>query len=248
MPTLNLKINVWRSLSIVIILFFIAPIPQSIGQSAIEQLTSSTKEEKTQSKSENEKNTQTKRDPNHESHEEAANRLNLRRDGKLKRHAIGFSIGQTFLNKDFKNNGTNGINPELYYSYSASHSFDVVVNLHVSKHKKQHRDNNTNSSSQISGLATGIKGRMFQFDLFSPFIIAGFGIYWPKIVYPNGNSSQTKLSFGHHLAGGGELELNERFMLSFLAHYHNPYDIQEDDGSKVRGSYIKFLTALTFII
>lgn len=156
----------------------------------------------------------------------------------LQRSSIGLGIGQTILMGDFDKHGENGITADLFYSYSASYSFDFLANLHISNH--DFRDEETT----ISGLAFAIKGKLFQFDSFSPFILGGLGFYGPQVERRiNGESvkSETKFTFGSNLGVGLDLKLNSRITFGILAHYHNPFDVKQEIGSDLEGSYTKVL-------
>ncbi|EQC44412.1 hypothetical protein [Bacteriovorax sp. DB6_IX] len=93
---------------------------------------------------------------------------------KLKVHSLGVGIGQTFLQGDFKDHGEDKITADLFYNYSASHSFDFLANFHYSTHEYRKK------KVTATGLALGIKAKMFNFDNFSPFATGGLGFYSPK--------------------------------------------------------------------
>ena len=153
-------------------------------------------------------------------------------------HALGIGLGQTFLVGDFADNGDDSITVDLYYRYKASYSFDLFVNGHYSSHSIQEQ------SSTVTGLAAGIRGKVFDFDAFTPYVVAGLGFYLPKVtrmVEGQIVESETKVTFGNHLGVGGELELNNNFSVGVLGHYHNPFDIKQDVGPEVQGSYYKLL-------
>lgn len=157
---------------------------------------------------------------------------------ELHKHSLGIGIGQTFLNSELGQNGDDHITLDLYYNYRASHSFDLLVNLHRSSHDRMPRE------TSVTGLAIGIKGRLFQFDSFSPFVLGGLGFYVPTVTrYKNGNlfSTPTSLAFGNHFGGGGELKLNNKFKIAALMHIHNPFDIKQDMDKELESSYYKLL-------
>lgn len=162
---------------------------------------------------------------------------------KLNAHHIGLGVGQTFLKSSFGDNGDDKIAiPDIYYTYTASRSFDFLANLHFANHKKEGREVNT------MGLALGIKGRFYQYDNFSPFLIGGFGFYRPKMkrmIGQNLVNSEGKYTFGMHFGAGAELVLNDRVTVGTIFHFHNPFSIQQDNQPEVDGSYYKVLiTAL----
>lgn len=162
---------------------------------------------------------------------------------RLHAHHIGLGLGQTFLKSSFGDNGDDKIAiPDIYYTYTASRSFDFLANFHTSTHKKEGRKFST------TGLALGIKGRFYQYDNFSPFLVGGFGFYRPKLkrlVGQNLVNSEGKFTFGMHFGAGAELVLNDRITVGTILHFHNPFSIQQDNQPEVDGSYYKVLiTAL----
>jgi hypothetical protein len=163
----------------------------------------------------------------------------------IHKHSLGIGIGQTFLRSDLGNNGDDKITPEIYYNYSASYSFDFVANLHWSKHEYQNRN------SRIEGLALAIKGKGFQYDAFSPFVLGGFGFYLPsatRVLNGTGSTPVTtrdQLVFGVNAGIGCELRLNSVATVGVIAHYHDPFDVRQEAGSPLQASYLKLLiTAL----
>lgn len=156
-------------------------------------------------------------------------------------HAIGIGLGQTFLLGDFADNGDDKITPDLYYNYIASHSFDFLANFHWSSHK------HGRTKTTLSGLALGIKAKLYNFDNFSPFGTAGLGFYNPKMKREiNGvyKQSETHLSFGYHFGAGADLDLNDRVRVGLIGMVFNPFDIKQDNQPDVEGAYYKLqLTA-----
>ncbi len=230
-------------MTVVAVVFFCVPtLPKASKKTTIERLTSSETSYKKDVKGTN----------NLEKKEDSVDkkpRFQVRRNG-LKKHSLAIAIGQTFLRGDFKRYGTDSVTPDLYYGYSASHSFDLLINVHSSRHTQISRLTNEKTFSEISGLAVGIKGRIFQFDLFAPFVIGGFGLYSPKLRREyNGSwvTSNSQFAFGHHFGGGVELELNKHLSLSFIGHYHNPYDIKQEEIFEIEGSYLKLLITTSYI-
>lgn len=158
--------------------------------------------------------------------------------GEINLHSLGVGVGQTFLAGDFSDNGDDSITGEIFYSYSASHSFDFFSNLHYSKHEF------SDKSVVLPGLALGIKAKLYQFDSFSPFIVGGLGFYRPQVTSNPGTGpvkSEAKTSFGNHFGIGAELRLNRHYSMGLLAHYHNPFDIKQELGPEIEGSYSKLL-------
>lgn len=163
--------------------------------------------------------------------------------GAIHKHSIGLGVGQTFLRSDLADQGNDKITPDLYYTYSASYSFDFVANLHYSKHKYMNRD------ATIRGLALSIKGKGFQYDAFSPFVLGGFGFYLPGATrITNGVPTETReqLVFGFNLGGGVELRLNNEVSVGVIAHYHDPFDVRQEVGPELEGSYMKLLIVASY--
>jgi len=158
--------------------------------------------------------------------------------GEIHKHSLGIGIGQTFLRSDLGDNGNDKITEDLYYNYSASYSFDFVANAHYSKHKYLNRE------STIEGLALAIKGKGFQIDSFSPFALGGLGFYLPgasRLKNDVPTETRRQLVFGVNAGVGAELRLNNEVMISVLAHYHDPFDVRQDVGPVLEGSYMKLL-------
>ena len=153
---------------------------------------------------------------------------------ELKVHSLGIGLGQTFIRGDLGDYGQDQITADIFYNYSVSYSFDLMLNLHYSQHSFAKR------SSQLAGTAIGIKGKLYEFDSFYPFVVGGVGFYGPQL---ENESTKTpfKVVFGIHFGGGGELILNRKFSLGLLAHYHNPFDIQHEKAPDVEGHYFKLL-------
>lgn len=159
-------------------------------------------------------------------------------DDELKIHSVGVGLGQTFLGSDLKDNGDSSITADIYYNYSASYSFDLLVNAHYSKHKIGLKE------SILLGTAIGIKAKFYQYDSFAPFFVAGLGFYAPKVTRElNGTlkKSQSKLVFGDHFGFGADLRLNRRTMVGIIAHYHNPFDLKQELDPEIEGHYYKLL-------
>jgi opacity protein-like surface antigen len=162
--------------------------------------------------------------------------------GDIHKHSLGLGVGQTFLRSDLGDNGNDKITADIYYNYSASYSFDFMANLHWSKHEFMNR------TSTIRGLALAIKGKGFQYDAFSPFVFGGFGFYLPaasRIVNGVPTATRDQLVFGVNAGVGVELKLNSQMSVGVIAHYHDPFDLRQEVGGTLEGSYMKLLlTAL----
>lgn len=163
--------------------------------------------------------------------------------GKIHKHSVGIGLGQTFLRSDLSQNGNDKITPDLYYNYSASYSFDFLANLHYSEHSYLDR------TATIRGLALAIKGKGFQFDAFAPFVLGGFGFYLPSVKRIQSGvptDTRTQLVFGVNIGGGVELRLNDEATVGVIAHYHDPFDVRQDVGDKLEGSYMKLLIIASY--
>jgi opacity protein-like surface antigen len=163
--------------------------------------------------------------------------------GEIHKHSLGIGIGQTFLRSDLGNNGNDKITADLYYNYSASHSFDFVANAHYSQHSYLNRD------ATIEGLALAIKGKGYQLDAFSPFILGGFGFYLPSVSRIQKDvpvETRKQLVFGVNIGAGVELRLNSNTSVAALAHYHDPFDVRQDDGTRLEASYMKLLMIASY--
>lgn len=165
--------------------------------------------------------------------------------GEVHKHSLGLGLGQTVLLGGFNDHGENKITLDAYYNYSASYSFELLVNFHYSEHEFK------NESVILPGLATAIKGKIFQFDSFAPYAFGGLGFYRPQAERVINNTivkSEQKWTFGTNFGLGVDLKLNKEFTFGILAHYHNPFDIKQEVGTEVEGSYFKVLltTMYTF--
>lgn len=153
---------------------------------------------------------------------------------EIHKHAVGLGLGQTFLFGDLEDKGDNQITGDLFYSYTASYSFDLLANLHSSHHS--YKDNDV----WLRGLVFSIKGRSHEFDAFSPFVLAGLGFYQPRIQKGDAKS-EIKNTFGFNAGAGVDLRLNRRVVVGIIGQYHNPFDVKQDDIEDIEGSYFKLL-------
>lgn len=154
---------------------------------------------------------------------------------RLRQHGLGLGIGQTFLFGNYGKYGEDKITADLLYSYAASHSFDLLVNAHMSTHK----DNS--EEMKIMGLTGSIKGRVVEYDNFSPFYLAGLGFYAPQADRDGSGKSTQKVTFGLNFGGGMDLRLNDNYVVGFMAQMHWPFKVQQDEGSDLKGYYMKLL-------
>jgi len=156
----------------------------------------------------------------------------------LQKHSVGIGIGQTFVAGDFGDTGEDQITWDLLYNYTASYSFDLLVDFHHSKQSF------AETYTQLTSLNMGIKSKFYQIDNFSPFAVAGLGFYAPKVRRPIAGKleeSKTKLVFGYHLGGGGDLKLNDKVTVGLYGSFHNPFDVKQEQGPQVEGRYYKLL-------
>ncbi|MBL7665974.1 MAG: outer membrane beta-barrel protein [Bacteriovoracaceae bacterium] len=159
------------------------------------------------------------------------------------KHAMGVGIGQTFLLGDFEGQGDDSITIDAIYTYEASHSFDLMLSAHVSKHETK------NKSIELFGLSASIKAKVFDFDSFSPYFLGGLGFYQPQETRFNGVSTETterKMVFGFNVGAGTDLKLNEDYTLGMMGVLHKPFNVKQDERTDVRGMYFKLLMALSY--
>ena len=86
---------------------------------------------------------------------------------QLQKHAFGIGLGQTFMIRQFDKYGEDKITADLLYTYTASYSFDLLVNIHSSEHSRKDK------KVFLRGYTMSIKGRSYEFDSFSPFLLGG---------------------------------------------------------------------------
>ena len=154
---------------------------------------------------------------------------------ELQKHALGIGLGQIFLLGQFESHGDNKISADFLYSYTASYSFDVLLNAHFSDHEYRGK------KVTLRGYTMSIKARSYEFDQFSPFVLGGFGFYMPQIQDKDGETSEAKYTFGFNLGGGADLRLNDRVIVGLLTQYHKPFEVKQDETKNVSGSYFKLL-------
>ena len=155
---------------------------------------------------------------------------------EIHKHAVGIGLGQTFLLGQFEDYGDNKITADILYSYTASYSFDVLVNIHFSNH--EFKDKKVN----LTGYVMSIKARSYEFDAFSPYLLGGLGFYAPQIIDEEADEeSDIKNTFGFNLGAGVDLRLNEKVIIGLMTQFHKPFEIKQEDTSDIRGSYFKLL-------
>lgn len=153
-------------------------------------------------------------------------------------NSVGLGLGQTKLDGDFSDHGADSITPSLFYNYSASHSFDLMLEFHSSKHSYK------GEKVQLTGFPIWVKAKIFQYDAFTPYVMGGLGFYLPSETRTIDNQkvdSETKVTLGVHLGAGADLRLNKHFSVGALAAYYDPFDVKQTVGSPVSGRYYKLL-------
>ena len=160
---------------------------------------------------------------------------------EIHKHAIGVGLGQTFLLGQFKNHGINQTTADILYTYTASYSFDLLVNVHFSDHEFEGK------KVKLAGYNMSIKGRSYEFDAFSPFLLGGLGFYTPQITEKDGTRSDIKNTFGFNLGGGADLRLNEKVIIGLMAQFHKPFEIKQEETDNVTGSYLKLLLTAMYL-
>ncbi|MES2528980.1 MAG: hypothetical protein V4598_17975 [Bdellovibrionota bacterium] len=170
-----------------------------------------------------------------ESSEPSASEFGSPSQRRLRQHGLGLGIGQTFLFGNYGKYGQDKITADLLYSYAASHSFDLLLDAHLSTHK----DNS--EEMKLMGLVGSFKGRMVEYDNFSPYFLAGLGFYAPQADRDGSGKTSRKLTFGTNFGGGMDLRLNESYVIGVMAQMHWPFKVQQDEGSDLKGYYMKLL-------
>ena len=159
---------------------------------------------------------------------------------EVQKHAIGIGLGQIFLLQNFENRGDNKITADILYTYTASHSFDLLLNFHESNHGYK------DQKVWIRGYTMSIKARSYEFDSFSPFVLAGLGFYMPQIE-DDGAKSKNKYTFGFNAGAGADLRLNSKIIVGLMAQFHKPFEVKQDTGDNVSGSYFKLLLTMMYL-
>lgn len=152
----------------------------------------------------------------------------------VQRHSVGIGLGQTFLLGDHSDRGDDKITLDLLYAYHASYSFDLLIAYHNHKH------DNRDQEVRLHGLSTSIKARTFEFDNFAPYILGGLGFYRPVVESP-GYESDGKIVLGVNAGAGADLRLNSHHTVGVLTQLHKHFNVDQDQGSSVRGAYFKLL-------
>jgi len=153
-------------------------------------------------------------------------------------HSVGLGIGQAYMSGDFESSGSSNLSWDILYNYSASHSFDLLIDLHANSYGQDIHE------VSLFGLAASLKGKFFHFDSFIPFALGGMGMYAPKITsnYSTGvYESDRNIVFGLNFGAGLDLRLNRHFTVGGLFQFHNPFDVTSDNGDEIEGSYYKLL-------
>lgn len=154
---------------------------------------------------------------------------------QVQQHGIGLGLGQTFLMGNYAKHGQDKITLDLLYSYAASYSFDLLVNAHMSEHE------DGRERMKVMGLVTSIKGRVVEYDNFSPYVLGGLGFYAPRAKRDGTGWTDQKITFGLNWGGGVDLRLNDRVVVGVLGQMHWPFKVQQDSESDLKGYYMKLL-------
>lgn len=157
---------------------------------------------------------------------------------KLQQHGLGIGLGETFLLGKYSSYGKDKITADILYSYAASYSFDLLVNAHMSEHK------DANETMKLTSITSSIKGRVVEYDNFSPYLLGGLGFYAPKAkrnLSGVNKWSQQKVTFGLNFGGGVDLRLNDHYVVGILAQMHWPFKVQQESQPDLKGYYMKLL-------
>lgn len=164
---------------------------------------------------------------------------------QLHQHGLGIGLGQTFLMGNYGKYGEDKITADIFYSYAASYSFDLLVNAHMSEHEDK------SERMKVMGLVTSIKARLVEYDNFSPYVLGGLGFYAPqaKRIDNSGKNSWSdqKITFGLNFGGGVDLRLNEHYVVGVIGQMHAPFAVKQDDGPDVKGYYFKLLITAMYL-
>ena len=159
---------------------------------------------------------------------------------EIHKHALGIGLGQTFLMGKFENKGDNSITADLLYTYTASYSFDLMLNIHNSHHTYKEK------AVWLRGYTMSIKARSYEFDAFSPFLLGGLGFYMPQITDSDG-TSDAKFTFGYNFGAGVDLRLNHKMVIGIITQFHKPFEVKQDETDNVKGSYLKLLLTAMYL-
>lgn len=157
---------------------------------------------------------------------------------RLQQHGLGFGLGETFLMGNYSKYGNDKITFDLFYSYAASYSFDLLLNAHISEHEDK------NETMKLMGLSSSIKGRVVEYDNLSPFVLGGLGFYAPRAKRSSDASTkwtEQKVTFGLNFGGGLDLRLNDHYVVGILGQTHWPFKVQQEGQSDLKGYYFKLL-------
>ncbi|MFT6633112.1 MAG: opacity protein-like surface antigen [Bacteriovoracaceae bacterium] len=160
---------------------------------------------------------------------------------EIHKHGIGIGLGQTFLLGNFEKKGDDKIGADFLYTYTASYSFDLMLNAHYSKHEYRGK------AVWLRGYTMSIKARSYEYDAFSPFLLGGLGFYMPQIKDSDGKTSEGKYTFGFNIGGGVDLRLNKKIVTGVIAQYHQPFEVKQDETENIRGSYFKLLLTVMYL-
>lgn len=157
-------------------------------------------------------------------------------------HGLGLGLGQTLLFGDFADYGDDELALDLFYQYRASYTFDFLANLHTNTYKKD-----DNQKTDLTGVTFNIKGRLFDFDAFAPYLTGGLGMYWPRVTRSNAGTlveSEKHAVLGINAGLGADLQLNPNFSFGFATFYHQPFNVKQDSQAGINGSYLRLMATL----
>ncbi len=158
-----------------------------------------------------------------------------------RRHMVGIGFGQAFLFGDYATWAEDALAFDLYYNFKSSFMFQLIANLHA------HKFSLNKESFSTKSFNIGVKAKIFDYDKFAPFFGGGFGFYFPsaqRILSATSNTpkdSGSKSVFGVNAFAGLDLDLSNRFSISFMAHLHKPFNASIDNQSELSGAYMKLL-------
>jgi len=156
----------------------------------------------------------------------------------IHQHGLGIGLGQTFLFGNYGKHGQDKITADLLYTYSASYSFDLLVNAHLSEHSDD------GEKMKLMGLTSSFKGKFVEYDSFSPYFLGGLGFYAPKAKRLQNNKlvwSDQKVTFGLNFGAGIDLRLNEQYIVGVMTQVHWPFKVTQEEGTALKGYYMKLL-------
>lgn len=157
---------------------------------------------------------------------------------RLQQHGLGLGLGQNFLLGNYGKYGQDKITADILYTYAASYSFDLLVDAHWSEQKDD------KDRMKTRGLSGSIKGRLVEYDNFSPYFLGGLGFYSPRAKRNVGGThkwTSEKITFGANVGGGIDLRLNDHYVVGLMGQLHWPFKVEQSQGADLKGYYFKLL-------